>query len=187
MPPRCSSDFVLRKCSAKPCSSVVKGTGVFGTEFCHENCTPLQCAREGIRIPNFDLNVTTQSEERIWINVSSIVFSNHRTGETLLVHLARDITRQKQREELFGRMVAISKQVETLGEETTGAVPVSPLSAQEIEVIRMFAAGRTAPQVAKNLGISPQTLRNHLHHINQKLRTHNRLEAVMQAMQRGLI
>ena len=30
-------------------------------------------------------------------------------------------------------------------------------------------------------------LRNHLHHINQKLRTHNRLEAVMNAIQRKLI
>jgi DNA-binding CsgD family transcriptional regulator len=30
-------------------------------------------------------------------------------------------------------------------------------------------------------------LRNHLHAINHKLRTHNRLEAVLSAMKRGLI
>jgi Fe-S cluster assembly scaffold protein SufB len=45
----------------------------------------------------------------------------------------------------------------------------------------------TAPRIAKALGISSQTLRNHLHHINQKLRTHNRLEAVMHALHRRLI
>ncbi|MGH9605162.1 MAG: LuxR C-terminal-related transcriptional regulator [Terracidiphilus sp.] len=41
--------------------------------------------------------------------------------------------------------------------------------------------------MAKALKISPQTLRNHLHHINRKLRTHNRLEAVTHAQQRHLI
>ena len=53
-----------------------------------------------------------------------------------------------------------------------------PLSAHELEILRKFATGGSAPRIAKALGISPQTLRNHLHHINQKLRTHNRLEAV---------
>jgi len=51
----------------------------------------------------------------------------------------------------------------------------------------MFAAGKDAPRIAKAFGISPQTLRNHLHHINKKLRTHNRLEAVTHAVQRHLI
>lgn len=180
--------FSSEQATGKPCSTVVKGTGALGTEFCHANCTALQCANEEMRIPNFDLNVARASGERIWINVSSIVFSNQRTGQNLLVHLARDISKQKEREELFSRMVAISKEVEALGDAVSGAaVPVAPLSAQELEILRLFAAGKTAAQVARNLKISPQTLRNHLHHINQKLRTHNRLEAVMHAMQRRLI
>jgi DNA-binding CsgD family transcriptional regulator len=41
--------------------------------------------------------------------------------------------------------------------------------------------------VATALGISAQTLRNHLRHVNQKLGTHNRLEAVIHAAHRGLI
>src|SRR5207244_258130 len=41
--------------------------------------------------------------------------------------------------------------------------------------------------IARKLSISAQTLRNHLHHINRKLRTHTRLEAVTHAQQRGLI
>jgi len=44
-----------------------------------------------------------------------------------------------------------------------------------------------AVQVASELGISSQTLRNHLYHVNQKLGTHNRLEAVVHAVRRGLI
>jgi DNA-binding CsgD family transcriptional regulator len=99
----------------------------------------------------------------------------------------RDINAQKKREAVFGRMLAISKEVANLEDAVAGAAPIAPLSSQELEILKMFAVGASAPRIAKALGISPQTLRNHLHHINQKLRTHNRLEAVMHALQRRLI
>jgi len=65
--------------------------------------------------------------------------------------------------------------------------PVSTLSQHELQILRMFAAGISSSAVVKKLRITPQTLRNHLHHINCKLRTHNRLEAVTHAIQRKLI
>ena len=65
--------------------------------------------------------------------------------------------------------------------------PAGRLSEQERRILRSFAGGRNSAEIARDLGISLQTLRNHLHRINQKLGTHNRLEAVMQAMQSGLI
>ena len=170
----------------RTCSDVLHGIGALGTDVC-EGCAVLRCAKPASPIPNFDLNVTTRSEERIWVNLSSISFLNRRTGRSLLVHLVRDISAQKKREEVFGRMVAISKEVANLEDAVAGAAPIAPLSSQELEILRMFAVGATAPRIAKALGISPQTLRNHLHHINQKLRTHNRLEAVMHALQRHLI
>ena len=169
------------------CSKVLHGIGALGTDVCQEGCAVLRCAKPASHIPNFDLNVTTRSEERIWINLSSISYLNRRTGRSLLVHLVRDISAHKKREKLFSRMVAISKEVANLEEAITGAAPVVPLSSQELEILRMFAVGAAAPRIAKALGISPQTLRNHLHHINQKLRTHNRLEAVMHALKRHLI
>jgi PAS domain S-box-containing protein len=171
----------------RTCSHVLHGIGALGTDVCHDGCAALRCAKPATQIPNFDLNVTTRNNERIWVNLSSISYFNRRTGRSLLVHLVRDISAQKKREEVFGRMVAISKEVATLENTVNGAAPVTPLSSQELEILRMFAVGATAPRIAKALGISPQTLRNHLHHINQKLRTHNRLEAVTHALQRRLI
>jgi PAS domain S-box-containing protein len=171
----------------KTCSAVLRGVGALGTDVCHESCAALQCRRDSTPLPNFDLNVTTRSGERIWVNMSSISYMNARTGKALLVHLARDISLQKKREEAFHRLVAISREVSALEDPVTGAAPVTPLSTQELEILRMFAVGATASRIAKRLGITPQTLRNHLHHINQKLRTHNRLEAVTHALQRRLI
>lgn len=169
------------------CSGILHGVGALGTQVCHERCAELQCTLDPTPMPNFDLNVTTRGGERKWVNISTIPYLNRRTQKTLIVHLARDITAQKKREEVFRKMIAISHEVSGLEDTMNGAAPVSPLSSHELEILRMFAAGNDAPKIAKALGISPQTLRNHLHHINKKLRTHNRLEAVTHALQRRLI
>lgn len=171
----------------KACSTVLHGIGALGTDVYLECCAALRSHKDAPLIPNFDLNVTTRSGESIWVNISSISHLNRRTGKTLLVHLARDMTSQKRREEVFHQMVDISREVSALDDTATGAAPITPLSSQELEILRIFAMGGSAARIAKSLNISPQTLRNHLHHINQKLRTHNRLEAVMHAMQRRLI
>jgi len=175
----------------KTCSMVLHGTGALGTEVCKDHCAKLQWGRQSSKLPNllpnFDLNATTRAGERVWVNISFISYLNRRTGNTLLVHLARDISVQKKREEVFRRMSEISKEVSALEDTITGVSPIAPLSSHELEILKKFAAGGSAPRIAKALGISPQTLRNHLHHINQKLRTHNRLEAVTHAQQRHLI
>lgn len=171
----------------KTCSAILHGVGTLGTQVCHERCVELHNTRQPKPMPNFDLNVTTGGGERKWVNISSIAYLDHRTQKTLVVHLVRDISAQKKREDVFRKMIAISREVSSLDDTMNGAAPVTPLSSQELEILRMFAAGNDAPRIAKALGITPQTLRNHLHHINRKLRTHNRLEAVTHALQRHLI
>jgi DNA-binding CsgD family transcriptional regulator len=54
--------------------------------------------------------------------------------------------------------------------------PIARLSEQEHRVLRSLSEGQSPANIVRALKISPQTLRNHLHHINQKLGTHNRLE-----------
>ncbi len=138
-------------------------------------------------IPNFDLQVRTASGERIWINVSTIVFDNPRSGERLFVRLARDITARQRRDASYEAVLASARQLVALSATPAGHAPVETLSAQERRILTLFAKGRTAAAIARTLRISPQTLRNHLHHINRKLRTHSRLEAVTHAQQRGLL
>jgi PAS domain S-box-containing protein len=138
-------------------------------------------------IPNFDLAVRIRSGERIWVNVSTIVFDNRRTGRRLFVRLSRDISQRREKEELFARMGQLARQVVSLTDGASDHAPVEPLSDQELRILRLFADGSSPATIASTLGISPNTLRNHLHHINRKLRTHNRLEAVTHARRRGLI
>ncbi len=171
----------------KSCYEVLQGLGPLGTRVCHEGCSVVQCAGKQAEIPNFDMSVKTRSGQRLWINMSTMMFDNPRTGRRLLVHLAHDISEQKKTELLVHKMLELSQQLSKVGQAASRAEPVSPLSEQETEILRLFAEGKNSPEIAKALNISLQTLRNHLHHINQKLRTHNRLEAVMHAIQRKLI
>lgn len=137
-------------------------------------------------IPNFDLQVHTKAGRKVWVNLSTIVFENPRAGRRLFVRLARDIDQRRRNEELLGRMVEAARQVVALTDEANHA-PVESLSEHERRILKLFSTGSNATAIARTLGISPQTLRNHLHHINRKLRTHNRLEAVIHAQQRGLL
>ncbi len=138
-------------------------------------------------IPNFDLEVRTRGGTRIWVSVSTIVFDDRRTGRRLFVRLAHDVTQRRMRDELFARMGEVARRVVSLTDDGADQAPVVELSVQERRILTLFADGGNTASIAKKLRISPQTLRNHLHHINRKLRTHNRLEAVTHARRRGLI
>jgi PAS domain S-box-containing protein len=138
-------------------------------------------------IANFDLEVQTRSRGRIWVNVSTIVFDNRRTRRRLFVRLARDITRRRTRDKLSIRLLEAARQLVSLADDPPDHTPVEPLSEQERRILKLFADGSNPTTIARTLSISAQTLRNHLHHINRKLRTHNRLEAVTHAQRRGLL
>ena len=171
----------------KTCDDILKGTGALGTTVCTRGCGVQCCALRTDSIPTFDLEVTTSSGRRRWVSVSTIVFEDSRLRRRLIRHLSHDIGKRKEGEQAFARMLELSKQIVSLGTSQPQPAPVESLSRQEERILGLFSKSMNSGQVAKELGITLATLRNHLHAINQKLRTHNRLEAVLSAMKRGLI
>jgi DNA-binding NarL/FixJ family response regulator len=67
--------------------------------------------------------------------------------------------------------------------------PVLPagLSAREIEVLRLVAAGHSNPEVAERLHISRRTAEHHVQHIYTKIGVSTRPGAAMFALERGLL
>jgi PAS domain S-box-containing protein len=173
----------------KSCYRLLQGRGSLGAQVCSREFYAQQAAADGGTIPNFDLEVRVRSGRRIWVDLSTLIFKHGRTHPRLIVQLARDITERKQKEELLHNMLQISKQIVALsdGDGMGHLDPVSALSEQEQSILRRFSDGKNSDEIAKALGITLQTLRNHLHHVNEKLGTHNRLQAVMHAMHRRLI
>jgi PAS domain S-box-containing protein len=171
----------------KTCHSLLQGRGTLGTQVCGESCSIRDCAAKHIAIPNYDLEIKTRSRRRIWVSVSTLVYENSRNHRRLIVHFAHDITERRRGEELLRKVTALSRQLATIPDVIGRPAPVSPLSEHEKEILHMFSVGKSSTEIARKLGITLQTLRNHLHHINRKLHTHNRLEAVTHAVQRKLL
>ncbi len=169
------------------CYEILHGRGALGTSVCHQNCSVLECSAGRTQIPNFDMETKTRAGAPLWVNLSTLVYQNPRNQRRLVVHFGRDITEQKKTMELAHRMLDASRQFAEISRPPAQAEPAAELSEQERRILQLFAEGKSSNEIAGALDISLQTLRNHLHHINQKLRTHNRLEAVMNAIQRKLI
>ena len=61
------------------------------------------------------------------------------------------------------------------------------LTDRELEVLRLVARGLNNREVAKELFISENTVKNHVRNILEKLQLHSRMEAVMYAMKEKLL
>lgn len=61
------------------------------------------------------------------------------------------------------------------------------LSDREVEVLRHLAAPKSPAQIGRELVISTKTVQNHISNIYRKLDVNSRTEAVMKAMEHGLI
>ncbi|HQZ38489.1 MAG TPA: LuxR C-terminal-related transcriptional regulator [Vicinamibacterales bacterium] len=179
--------FGREEAVGRTCFELFQGRGALGTAVCAELCHVRECVAHHTPVPDFDLQVKTHSGRWIWVNMSTVVHEDPKTGRRRIVHFARSIADRKRADALVQRMLRTSKQLIEMSNDGLRPAPVIPLSEQERRVLRSFSEGQSPTDIARALNISAQTLRNHLHHINQKLGTHNRLEAVMHAIRRQLI
>ena len=62
-----------------------------------------------------------------------------------------------------------------------------PLSPREMEILRYVTQGKTNKQIAQSLGISHQTVKNHVSSILTKLDVEDRTQAAIYAMRRGWV
>lgn len=66
-------------------------------------------------------------------------------------------------------------------------VPDNPLSARDIEIVRLASQGRTPEEIGAALHLSAGTVRNNLAAINRKVGARNRIEAIRVAVSRGWV
>src|SRR5918998_304622 len=73
------------------------------------------------------------------------------------------------------------------GAQATALPGIEPLSERELEVLRLMAAGRSNPQIARELYLAVGTVKSHVHRIYGKLLVRNRTEAVARSRELGLL
>jgi DNA-binding NarL/FixJ family response regulator len=72
-------------------------------------------------------------------------------------------------------------------EERVEQVPAPKLTDREMQVLKLVARGMNNRDIAKELFISENTVKNHVRNILEKLQIHSRMEAVMIAVREKLI
>lgn len=75
----------------------------------------------------------------------------------------------------------------TTNSEDTGSHLFAPLTSREIEILDCIARGMSNKEIAAQLSISGQTVKNHITSILSKLQVNDRTMAVIFAIQRGWI
>jgi DNA-binding NarL/FixJ family response regulator len=73
------------------------------------------------------------------------------------------------------------------GDERQQQVPAPKLTDREMEVLRLVARGLGNREIAKELFISENTVKNHIRNILEKLQLHSRMEAVVYAVREKLL
>ena len=162
------------------CTELLRGCDTSGNRYCSDNCPIMQMANRGEIVREFNLTFHTKDAQVVKADVSILQLRAGRADEFFLVHLLR--SQQQQQEQ---RVSPPRPHLVTARESDD--VRVRKLTAREVEVLGMLAAGRTTPEIAERLHISQLTARSHIQNILDKLELHSKAEAVAFAFQKNLI
>jgi DNA-binding CsgD family transcriptional regulator len=151
------------------CYDLLRGTDMFGNRFCDKNCPIQKMALRLEKLHPFVLNVLSDSDEVINVRIFAFVLPYKSSGSKALLHI-------------------LSREGDHHHDIATGTDKgLSPLTAREVEVLRLLALGMSTHQLSQRLFISQLTVRNHIQNILGKLDVHTRLAAVTLALKNHLI
>jgi PAS domain S-box-containing protein len=175
------------------CFDVIASRDASGTLVCKAHCHSRIAALRQERVPTRDVVVSTQDGRELWLNVSTIVVPSRWQDLAVLVHLFRDVSREKEAQHFIQQLLSHLPKVHMSSPGTasptrpTSALSPKDLTDREQEVLRFLAWGASTTTIAEKLCISPPTVRKHINNIFTKLDVRSRLEAVTLAMRNGLV
>ena len=126
-------------------------------------------------------------EARDWVTiVRRVVKGEYMINEALLARPAvanRVLNQFRTLETQYsGQRRAMGK-----GSDLDSSLIYSPLTGREIEILEWVSKGTSNKQIARQLAISDQTVKNHITSILRKLNANDRTQAVIMAIQHGWV
>ncbi len=185
--------FTPKEVLGKFCYEVLPGTDLSCNLFCFKGCSVMTMTKKGQLVQNYDLQVLTKNLRKIWLNVSILLVPNPGRRNQLIVHLFRPLSNPGDITRMVEQMAATvlgGLKKDDRGPRIGRSSPLlnaSPLSRRETEILYLMAQCISTKEIAAKLCISYTTVRTHIKHILEKLHTHNKLEAVTLAFQKGLL
>lgn len=174
------------------CCEVIASRDESGRLVCSPHCGPRERASRHELVPTQDVRVRTHGGRERWLNLSTVVVPSKWRDLVVLVHLLRDVTREKEVERFVHQLLAAGAKFSMpVGTEPLIGPNLPPtskdLTDREREVLGILALGTSTKAIAQRLFLSPSTVRNHITHILAKLDVRSRLEADTFAMRSGLL
>ncbi|MEV5895609.1 response regulator transcription factor [Nonomuraea fuscirosea] len=150
-----------------------------------------------LRMPRMDGVSAIKELARLGVRARVLVLTTYDTDKDVLPAVEAGATgyllKDTSRDELVRAVRAAARGEAVLSPSVAtrllGQVraPADPLSARELEVLRLIADGATNREAAARLFISEATVKSHVLHIYAKLGVNDRAAAVAVAFRRGLL
>jgi len=149
------------------------------------------------RNPHIAVIVLTvhEDDEQLFhaIKVGAAAFSTKDVGQDKLVDMVRRVGRGEYlinenvatKPFVASRVLKQFRDLAALDQDEEGLF--APLTSREIEILDCIARGMSNKEIARNLLISDQTVKNHITSILRKLMVNDRTQAVIYALRRGWI
>ena len=171
------------KARGRRAQDLMKAHDVFGNPICPRGCGVHELARRG-EVANsceWELRGLRSGSQRFHVVFETIRQTPSRY--TLVYHLRPERRAQisRRRTDALGP----APQFRESAQPHTGPAQLADLTPREVEVLRLVEQGAGTPQIARKLGISRITVRNHVERMLKKLGVHSRLEAASLAHRAG--
>lgn len=168
------------------CASLLKGCDTFGNRYCSSACPIIQMAKRGEPAKHFRLSLKAKDNRVVSVEVTILELVADSPNEFYLAHVLERRGENDSIPELAPETNLSRPPQLSLVQQSEDA-RARKLTPREMEVLGMVAAGRTTPDIARRLHISPVTVRNHIQNILEKLEVHSKAEAVAFAFQKRLV
>jgi PAS domain S-box-containing protein len=166
------------------CATALQGCDAFGNRYCSEHCPVTAMASRGETVRHFGLRLRARDGRVVPMDVSVLHLAVRPPDHFVLAHI-------------LSPAEAVAPAIESASAPPPRPMLVSVrespdararrLTAREVEVLGMLAAGRSAPEIGGRLNISILTARNHIQNILDKLEVHSKAEAVAFAFQHRIV
>jgi PAS domain S-box-containing protein len=159
----------------RPLQEVLDGRDVFGNLLCCNGCWLREMRDRGEPVQRFEVDARHADGHRLRLAVEAEP-SGHGGEAGWAYRLIPD--------QRHGERRRAPAPAEIL---PATLAPILSLTRRELEVLRLLARGAETPEIARELGISSTTVRNHVQHLLEKLGAHTRLQVVSLAQRHGLL
>ena len=161
------------------CAEVLCGTDMHGQPFCGSHCPIPKTVSLHPPVSDFDLVVKRAHDDPVLVNIGACYTPQQQAGQVSVFFSLRRVNPQRMLQRL-----AVAP---TEGPVGKGMRDQANLTSRETEVLGLATRGMKTTQIAGGLCVSTQTVRTHFKNIYQKIGVHSRTEAVVFALQQGLV